>query len=329
MKKTNIPVTLGVATHSDLIELADSMTGGYRVSGTDEVFASFPEAYTEDQPGSYVTKFVFTMPGIYDIIHESTDARIGHHFSTLVVSDANIDDVKAAIDAAQLDITSIKTQVDLLDEETMNGLNAKIDIANSSLDNLTVLIDDDGNDAIVSLRELLADISANGSSLDALNNSYNNVQALLTGAEYLADGTTANPLVDRGLSNIYDRVSDIFSGLQVQITSAHEDSLAAMELKKTDIEDLIAGVSLICESNASVLTDSDHGNAALLTAINGLSSNSGEGTDQIKALLESASDGLVAIHDTIKIKIEEVKTVVDANGVKLDTLVSRSNISVI
>jgi len=320
MKKTNIPTRLGLKSHKDLTGQASTITGGFRIDGSDDSFTAFSNAFTEDaQPGTYLVKHTFTAAGLYEVKFDSTNPDIGTHFAKVEVSDANIDDVKNAVDAVQVDVTGIKAVTDLLNTTELENLAEQITAVDTNLGNLTTLVDTvDANDGITSLRELLNDIQTGGVNVDSLINGQADIQSMIKGDEFLSDGTTANPLFGKGLDEIFDEIQSNLVAVDGYVTDAKDSIESNIAAFKLSVEAKVDDVKAVVDANAAILGDATFGNEAIKNAVDALSTLNTNQYDSVEAILNDATNGLAAV----KTAIMDQLTAMDA---KLDTILSNQD----
>ena len=142
MRKVGIPFNPGLGLNPDLTGLASTISAEYRLEGSTGAFTPITGSFTEEYAGFYSIPLTINAAGSYLIKFTSTDSRIGIHEGYVEVSLSSIDDIQAAVDAAQLDITSIKTQVDLLDEVKVNALSSDLASVAGTVNDIKTLVND-------------------------------------------------------------------------------------------------------------------------------------------------------------------------------------------
>jgi len=339
MKKTNIPTDLGIMSHKDLTGLAATMSGSYRLDGTTDAWVNFTGPFTEDdQAGTYLVKHAFTAAGIYALRFSSTDPRIGTHYAKVEVGDASIDDVKNAIDAAQIDITSIKNSVSAMDAAVLDSIATQTNEIDATLAALNTTINDTtANNGVNSLRELLVELQTAGTGRDSLITALGNVlkantddlEAMIRGDQFLSDGVTANPFFGKSGHETYDLIVAEVQNIKDLVTTSKTQLDAAITAAKTSIETNVAAVKTVVDGNAVILGDATFGNAAIKNAIDALSTNSGSGTQGVVDLLNDATNGLAAIKTAVMDKLTVMSNTQDTMHSKVDELVSRTEVAVI
>jgi hypothetical protein len=328
MRKVGIPFSAGFSTHGDVAGIANTITAQFRLDSatSTEVWAPVTGPFVEATPGYYVAPVTLETAGLYQFRFVSTDPRIGTHEGKVECSFASIDDIKNLIDTVQSDVSAIKTQVDILDEATINGLSAKVDIVDGKLLDLLAIVDDTSNPAIVSLRELLNDITAaentEGSVLDTLSNTLFTSNEMLTAmirgdANWTVGGVTdANPFFGKTTHDIYDLLVSVRATLLTELGTVEAGISANISVAKDAVINSVNAVKTVVDANSAQLTDSAHGLAALKSMLDGINTNidnGSAGTDSIISILNGATDGLAAIKTAIMDKL----TIMDG---KLDSI---------
>ena len=311
MRKAGLQFFPTLELDPDTTGLAGTLSLKYKLRGVDTDYTDATGTFSEDAPGVYSLPLTLGTPGDYSVIISSTDAGVSSKAGSVLVTAATIDDVKVLVDGLITTANGMKTQIDLLDETELNTVREAIDSLAGNVASLTEIINsDDSNDAIVSLRELLQDISAAGSNQDAVIAAFNaanikpfgDLKAMLNGDEFLSDGTTANPLFGKGLDEIFAEI--IASKLAV---------LAAIQ-----------GVKTVVDANKALLENSTYGLNALKTAL-----DSG-----FSLVMTSLDTGFAAVGVDLATKVTEIKTMltsrfdaVDAKLTVIDGKVAAGNAS--
>lgn len=311
MRKAGIQFFPALDLDADASGLASTLSLKYKLRGVDTDYTVATGTFSEDAPGLYSIPLTLNAAGDYSVIIDSTDEGISAKAGNLIVTNATIDDVKVLVDGLIVTANGMKTQIDLLDETELNTVREAIDSLAGNVDSLTSIINsEDSNDAIISLRELLQDISAAGSNQDAVIAAFNaanikqfgDLKAMLNGDEFLSDGTTANPLFGKGLDEIFAEI--VASKLAV---------LAAIQ-----------GVKTVVDANKALLENSTYGLDALKTTL-----DSG-----FTLVMTSLDTGVSAIGADLATKVTEIKTMltsrfdaVDAKLTVIDGKVAAGNAS--
>lgn len=323
-RKAGIEFRPAIIVGPDITGIANTFSGKYRLEGAlADAWTDFPTAFSEEKPGVYSSPLTIATEGVYLISISSTDTRIDDSDGYVTVTAASIDDVATAIANAQADITSIKGQVDILDEATVNTIKDAVVAVDDKLVELTGLVSDVNDPAIVSLRELLNDITSAGSARDSvigalsatLVNATDDLEAMVRGDEFLSDGTTANPFHGKATKDIYDKLVDTTNFLHGSITEAKNVIITNADNNKAEILNAITTAQNVVEANKGLLESSTSGLQAIKNAVDALSSANGDDTAAITAILEDANTGLAAIKTAIMDKLVVIEG-------KIDTIVA-------
>jgi len=301
MKKAGIEYLIGRDLNPDFTGLADTFSAKYKLKG-DTDWTDVEGSFEEDGAGVYRLPITYPSKGVYTVLIESTDARVNTMSALTIVDDASIDDVKEVVDALVTTLDAVKTQVDTLDEETVNGISDKVIAVDDKLVELKGLLSDTDDDAVVSLRELLQDITDAGSDRDgvisALTGYTDGVEAMLQGLEYVdADGNTVSADDSYGLKDIYDA-----------ITAGNDDSTVA---------DKVDAVKAVVDANKALLEDDTYGLSKLKDLIDHCETVSLAKGDDIIAILNDEDTGIVALRDSLQTKLDSMDS-------KLDTIVANT-----
>jgi hypothetical protein len=334
IRKAGVTFYPGVTVGSALTGLAATLSAKYKLR-TDLDYTIVGQAFTEDIPGTYSVPVTINDPGDYLFVIESTNEGIENLAGNVLVTNAGIDDVKVALDAAALDITSIKSQIDILDETSINNLTTTVAATQTTLDNIKLMLDDANGDTsgLNSIMDFVTEINnavvSGGTTLSALSGYTDNLELMLEGKPYVnTDGITVDALDSKGLSDIYSLIESVngdTSLLGGLIGDLNTTIVAAINNAHSDIITRIATVNSLVTANQAHLENSGYGLSALMTALDALKvsvdSHETDKTD-ILGVLNHATDGLAAIKTTIMDKL----AIMDA---KLDNIVvtSRSKIS--
>lgn len=312
MRKVGVEYDITRQLNPELSGLADTLTLKYKKKG--DTNYTVGGAFTEDAEGLYISPIIYDTKSVYHIVVDSTDARVKQFAGYVSVDSFDIEDVKVAVDGVQDDVTAIKAKTDLLNTAELENLAEQITAVDTNLGNLTTLVNsEDANDGITSLREMLTEIQTGGVNVDSLINGQANIEAMLQGNEFLADGTTANPLFGKGLDEIFDAIASNLTTLNTAISNAQTAVETAITTAKESVESKVAEVKAVVDANAVTLGDATSG---VVKSINDILVAIGDGgTTEIRfdAIDSAISDAQTAIMDKL--------TVMDA---KLDTLVDRS-----
>jgi hypothetical protein len=280
-RKVGIPFFPGFDLDPDDTGLADTFTLKYKIRKVDTDFTTLAADFVEEEPGAYAVEFTPAVKGDYFVIIESTNSAVPITSGSVLVQDANIDDVKLVVD-------SISTAVNNLDAAELNNVKEQIEALVAKVDDLTLNINsEDGADAVTSLRELLVAITEAGTDRDgiiaALTAGTLNLKEYITGTEFLADGTTENPFYGKTGADIFDELALVKS------------SVATLG---QEIKDKIDAAKVVIDANFDKLADAGYGLEALKTAVDAISTDT-TAADGSYEILNDATKGLVALFDTM------------------------------
>jgi len=329
IRKAGVEFYPGIGVGVNMSGLAATLTAKYRLRGVLE-YTTVNALFTEDIPGTYSIPVTISAAGDYQFVIESSDIGIENLSGDVLVTNVNIDDVKTALDLAQLDITAIKTQVDTLDEASLNSITATVAETQTTLDNIKLLLDDANGDTagLNSIMDFVTEINnaltGSETSLAVLAGYTDNLELMLEGKAYT--DTEGNPVTEadsKGLSETYALiesvkgdttvVSTLIADMQTAIT-------ATINNAHTDIITRIAAVNTIVTANQDHLESSGYGLATLKTSLDELQvsidSHADDNTNVLD-ILNHATTGLAAIKTTIMDKL----ALMDA---KLDRIVITS-----
>lgn len=271
---------------------------------------------TINQVGYYTVNVFLPGDGV-----TSDDENIS---TTVLVTNASVDDVYALVGTVDGKIDAIKSQVDLLDEETLNGLNSQIGNVQTKLQDIVALISDENDAGITSLKELLAQLSTSvagsNSSLSAIQSyitaATDDIENMIKGTDTLADGSV-NPFKGNTNIDIMEALNSLGVTLQQSVSDAETAVLAKIDLAKADLVTDIAAVQAVTDANSDLLSSDVYGLAKLMTTLDTF--KSAETThfttvvDAINAISTASNGSTGALStklDTIETKVDEVKAIV-------------------
>jgi hypothetical protein len=314
MRKVGVSYDVTRVLRPELTGLADTMSLKYKKKG-DANYTDAGNVFVEDAEGLYVAPITYASKGVYHVVVDSTDARIKQFAGYVEVDEFNIDDVKGLVDGVQADVTAIKAKTDLLNTAELENLSEQITAVDTNLTALTDLVDTvDGGDAITSIRELLLDIQSGGVNVESLVNGQADVKAMLRGDEFLSDGTTPNPLHNKGLDEIYGKVETLLVDVQTAITSAKDSIEGNIASFKASVEGKVDAVKSVIDAHTVTLGDASSG---LVKSVN----------DILTAISEGGNTEIR--FDAIDTAISDMQTALtnklDSMDAKLDILVDRSH----
>jgi len=299
IKKAGVQFHAKIDTNRDLIGAAAQFTAEVIVDAdgsilTDASANASIGAFTEvGSTGIYRAPVTLTDQGDYTISVKWTDGVNTEHIPFPVeVKSADMSDLETLLNTLQTDMTSVKTQVDVLDEATLNALDAKINTINTTVDAIKLLTDNPGG-AVNSVMEFVTAIndalSTGGNSLSVLSGYTDNLELMLEGKAYTDTTGAAVAAADsKGLAEIFAEIQtngvDIatantaLTNLSAQVTAfktSVEGKVDQVQLDLTqgvtDIRADVAAVKTVVDANSAILGDAVYGNAALKALIDGVS----------------------------------------------------------
>ena len=425
VKKAGVQFFVTVDSSADLtglagtfsIQVRDNNSGAINEAGN-VIVAGFAEL--AESLGTYQAPVTINNTGDYTVIVESSEQSFQSITAPLVVAAANIDDVKNVVDLLQTDLSSVKTQIDLLDEAELNNIAESLQVVQNTVSNVEDLIINkttdlvfagvdesakfttgqvvkganseaygtvdsvsfDGTDTTVSLvhvvgsfengEAILDDQGATLATLssfvegnttvdsvlefvrqinDALNGGdtgilevlkgyTDDIELMLTGSEFLRDGTTPNPFYDVNNPGVAKEAS-------VQAV------LADLVTVKTDIENTrvsvegkidaligadgdapeagtlfgrVAGIKSVVDANQASLTDAGFGLEALKglietadAAIDTLAARFNDGGD-IEVRFDGIDDAIAAAQAALESRFDAVDASLSTINQKLDDI---------
>ena len=243
---------------------------------------------------------------------------------TALVTNATVDDVYTLVGTVDGKIDAIKSQVDLLDEATLNGLNTEITNVQTKLQDIVALISDENDAGITSLKELLQQLSTSvagsNSSLTAIDGyiraATDDIENMIAGTEFLADGS-ANPFYGNTNVDIMDALNALGVTLQQSVDDAKTAVLSKVDDAKLELAGDIAAVQAVVDANADLLESDVFGLAKLMTTLEAFKSAESnhfttvvDALDSISQALSTTNGGLASKLDSIESKIDVVTTIV-------------------
>ena len=247
---------------------------------------------------------------------------------SVLVTNATVDDVYTLVGTVDAKIDAIKTQVDLLDEATLNALNSEIGLVKTKLTDIVALISDENDAGITSLKELLQQLSTSvagsNSSLTAIDGciraATDDIENMIAGTEFLANGSP-NPFF--GNTNV--DIMDALNAMGVTLQQAIDDAKASVLTKIDDAKALlaadIAAVQAVVDANSDLLSSDVFGLAKLMSTLEAFKSAETnhfttvvDAINAISTALSGTNSGLASKLDTIETKIDVVTTIVKKNA---------------
>lgn len=315
MKKVGIEFRPGISVPAELGDISASLSGKYRLEGSTGSWTPFVSGFTKDKDGFYSSPVTIATPGVYLFSIASTEPSIDDLDFYVTVVEATIDDVKDAIDAMQSDVTGLKTSLGALDEGKINDIATAVGTVDAKLVELKALMSDETDPAVVSLRELLNDIVAAGSSRDsviaALTSYTDELEIIVRGDEFMEDGVTPNPFYNKTSRHVYDLLESSSTTLLGTINDIKADIIADALANRNAIETKINAMKVVVDANAALLGSTDFGLSKLKDMLVTIDQNTAGGTQSIIDLLNDAENGLSAIKVALDGKLNIIINKVD------------------
>ena len=305
--------------------------------------------------GTYKASVTINNVGDYVVFVSNYELNMGHTSYPLTIEAATTDDVKQLLDSVASEVSSIKTQVDVLDEDSLNSLAGKIETVDSTVTNIKELLDD-AQDVVLTLNGdetgiLVVDATVTGdtsgatgvvtsssydSDADTTTIAVNNVDGTFVTGETLNDGTNSTTGTIQSIVNdIVNNVIDFVKKINEALTEGGS-SLEALKTINADIEAMLKGDDKLADGT----TDNPTAGKGLIQIFDDLAVAKDD-VSEIRTLAEDAAYGFSAIRtavDNARISIESkidaltdtddensliskinaVKTVVDANKTTLE-----------
>lgn len=314
IKKAGVQFYLKVDTNEDLLGKAANFSAEYIEDATGTSTA-VTGPFTEPLDGLYLCPVTIPATGEYTVVIKNATDGMGNHPTPVVVVDATIDDVNDAITSLTTAVAAVQVEVDALDGVSLQAIKDNVEA-------VKLLLDDSDGSTVNSVMEFVAQIDAaladGGSGLAALSGYTDDIEFMLTGTEFLADGSTANPFYDVDNPGVA-KESTLVTGLAALTASI---SGATDYTPRFDTLDAAtAAVQAVVDANSNALTDAGFGLSALKDLIDGLSTSVGTHDTDIKAILNDATNGLAAIKT-------DILTELGLMDAKLDTIVNNTGATV-
>jgi len=168
------------------------------------------------------------------------------------------------------------------------------------------------NDFVNSINTALTGASF---GIDKLASFSDDIENMLNGTEFLADGTTPNPFYDVTNPGVLKEAS-IVNGLTALQTAIQTSITNVQAAVQTDV----SAVQAVVDANSTILTDAGFGLSPLKTLIDTLTTDLGTSTASITNVLSDATNGLVVINDTITTRFNTI----DSSLATVDTVMSNA-----
>ena len=307
VKKAGVAFKTKLGTNADLTGQAANFSA-YYIEDATGTKTDILTAFTEDTntAGLYIVDTTIATAGDYTIVINNSTIGMGNHEAPVVVVNATIDDVKLVVDDLATTIATVAADVDGLNGDTL--LSLKDDIAAVS----ALINDGDTSGTATTVLDFVTQInnalSGGGSGLSALEGFTDDIENMLVGTEFLADGTTANPFYDATNPGVAKESSlqAALVALQGNITA----SQTALELAITTAKDAVIvktdALQVVADANKALLEDAGFGLGALKVLIDDISTGVQIAETNILNVLNDATNGLVAIKTELVTRFDSV-----------------------
>ena len=328
IKKLGVQFNPMLSLDPDLSGLAATLTAKYRLQGDTGAWTTVSGTFLEETAGCYSIGITINTAGTYHISISSSDPDVPTVDSYVTVVRATTDDIIDAIAVAQADLTTVKLQVNALDETTVNNIASQVLTIDGKLVELKGLLSDVDDPAVISLRELLSDIQLAGSARDsvitALTNFTDDIEIMIRGDQFLTSGA-ANPFFGKTTQHVYDLLVSTSSLLSTAITTAKDAVIADAQATRDLVVTKLNAINTIVTGNSDKLGNATYGLASLRQVLDSIVANTEGGTQSIIDALEDASTGLAAIKTAVMDKLVVMDGKLDTAAVKLDTIIQKQN----
>jgi hypothetical protein len=317
VKKAGVSFKVKIETNSDFTGQAGGFSS-YYINDATGIRTDIVGSFTEDgnTPGLYFSPSV-TIPtaGDYTLVVNNGAAGMDNHPTPIVVTNATIDDVKVVVDDLATTLATVAADVDGLDGQNL------LDIKNTLASIETILIND-GTGAVDSVMEFVTQINAalesGATGLSALAGYTDDIENMLNGTEFLANGTTPNPFYDAVNPGVAKEstLAVAFTNLQTDIAVFR----TSLETKADNIQAATNAVKVVVDANRAHLENAGYGLLALKNLVDALALNVQTHGTNITALLEDGTNGLAAIKTEIVSRFDSVDADLASIEGKIDNL---------
>lgn len=345
IKKAGVQFFAKIDTNRDLIGAATQFSAEVVVDADGSILtdasanASIGAFVEVGSTGIYRAPVTLTDEGDYTISVKWTDGTDTEYIPFPVeVKAADMSDIKALIDALQGDVTSVKTQVDVLDEASLNGIEASVATLNTNVSTIEAMLDGDDNASLNVLKTLIEDIS--GSGLGAISEFVDNLELMLEGKAYVdTNGVAVTADDSKGLIEIFNAIvangTDIATAnaaiadldadvvaFKTSVEGKIADLDAVVDAFQLSVEGKVDAVKTVVDANSSVLTDAAFGNSALKDLIDNLDGDLVSALAGMNTRFDTVDAANTANTTTITDAIASLDTVVDTANADIQALIN-------
>jgi len=311
VKKAGVEFYAKVETNSDFAGQAATFSASY-IKDADGVQTAIAAAFTEDAnvPGLYKVPVTIPATGDYTLVINNATAGMDNHPFPIVVTNASIDDVNTAIAAVQTTADAINLEVAGLNGDTLTQLTT--DIAAVS----ALIADGNASGAATTVIDFVTQIEAalvgGASSLSVLSGYTDDIENMLNGTQFLADGVTANPFYDvtnPGAAKEATVISSL-NTITAAITSARDTVTAAITTQTGTLQTDIAAVQTVVDANATAIAS----NGTDIAAVNALIVTADAAVDTLAARFNNGGD--------IEVRFDNIDTAVASVTTDISSLLA-------
>ena len=170
------------------------------------------------------------------------------------------------------------------------------------------------NSVMEFVKQLDAAIASGTSGLSALAGYTDDIENMLNGTQFLADGVTANPFYDATNPGVAreSTLTGALATLRTDIANAQAAIIAAGDANSSLIQTAVTNVQTVVDSNAAALANTTTGLPALKTLIDTLQTSVNAGDTNILGELGNATYGLPALEAKLVTMDGKLDTIVTA-----------------
>jgi hypothetical protein len=326
MRKVGIPFNPGVAVDPDLTGLSTTFTAEYRLEGTTGAFTPIAGSFTEEYAGFYTIPLTINTPGSYLIKFVSNDTRIGNHEGYVQVANTSLDDIQTAIDNMQADMTSVKAQVDTLDEVELNNLHEELAAMAQTVNTISTMLNDSTDTYFEVAGDQTATIAAGETIVGGTSNATGTVQTVtydatsdktkvivtdtvgtfVNGEAVTCNGDAVTGTIIAATKNVVNSVYEFITQINDTLLSGGS-SLDILRSFSLDVKHMLNGDALFEDGSANptagkglvAIFDELVANHADLTALKALAQDATVGFAAIKNAITAGEASIQAKIDTL------------------------------
>jgi len=295
------PIVIVDATIDDVKEVVDGLVVAVADVASD----------LDGLSGESLDAIKATLSSIEKSIEDSTDVRIvveGDE-TALIVKDGEVTgDTSGATGTVQkVDYDGTNTVVIVTSvvgafetDETVN------DGTTSTTGTIIEILVNAVNSVMEFVNEINSALLDGASGLSALKGYTDDVENMLLGTEFLADGETENPLFGANNADLKALIEANLTQLQSDLDTQTTTITDAVSASETVITDAIEAVKTVVDANETKLSDAGYGLEALKGLMDTLQTTVETGETNLTAILEDSEFGLEAIKDLLVSRFDSV-----------------------